>query len=214
MVNLLDAPQRSEGWYQAKLGKVGASRIGDIMARTKTGYSTSRANYMAELVCERLTGVTTEGYTNAAMQWGIDKEPDAKALYTMIHDSAIEDAGFIEHPRIAMSGCSPDGFVGGDGLIEVKCPNTATQIETLLSGTIDGKYTLQMQFQMAVTGRKWCDFASFDPRLPPEMQLWVKRVERDDDLIGVIEKEVAGFLAELDSKVSKLQSLYQTAEAA
>lgn len=206
--------QRSPEWYAARLGKVGASRVSDIMARTKTGYSTSRANLMAELVCERLTGVNTEGYTNAAMQWGTDKEPDARALYSLMNDCEIEEAGFLDHPTIHMAGCSPDGLVGTDGLVEIKCPNTATQIETLLNGTVDNKYFLQMQFQMSVTGRAWCDFVSFDPRLPPEMQLWVKRVPRDNESIANIEKEVVIFLTELDAKVATLQSRYQIAEAA
>ncbi len=206
--------QRSPEWYAARLGKVGASRIGDLMARTKTGYGASRANLMAELICERLTGTNAEGYTNAAMQWGIEKEPDAKSLYCLLTDATIEDVGFLDHPTIHMAGCSPDGLVGDDGLVEIKCPNTATQIETLLSGAVDGKYIQQMQFQMSVTGRAWCDFASYDPRLPPEMQLWIKRVERDNVLIATIEKEVVIFLTELDAKLSKLQSLYQIAEAA
>lgn len=206
--------QRSPEWYAARLGKVGASRVSDIMARTKTGYSTSRANFMAELVCERLTGINAEGYTNAAMQWGVDKEPDARALYSLMNDCEIEEVGFLDHPTIHMAGCSPDGLVGTDGLVEIKCPNTATQIETLLNGAVDSKYILQMQFQMSVTGRVWCDFVSFDPRLPPEMQLWVKRVPRDNEAIVNIEKEVVTFLTELDAKVATLQSRYLIAEAA
>lgn len=206
--------QRSPEWFAARLGKVGASRIADLMARTKTGFGASRANYMAELVCERLTGAKTDGYTNAAMQWGIDKEPDAKAAYCFMTDAAIEECGFIDHPSIAMSGCSPDGFISGtDGLIETKCPQTAAHIETLLTGTIEGKYQLQMQFQMAVTGRKYCDFVSFDPRLPPEMQLWIQRVSRDDAKIAEIEDDVIVFLSELDAKVAALKSRYMREEA-
>jgi putative phage-type endonuclease len=206
--------QRSPEWYAARLGKVGASRIADLMARNRSGYGASRANLMAELVCERLTGVNVEGYTNAAMAWGTEKEPDAKAAYSFMTDHAIEDVGFIDHPTILMSGCSPDGLIGTDGLIEAKCPNTATHLETLLSETIDGKYILQMQFQMAVTERAWCDFISFDPRLPAEMQLWIKRVPRDDAKIAEIEGEVRTFLAELNAKVEALQARYMRAEAA
>lgn len=203
--------QRTPEWYAARLGKVGASRIADVMARTKTGFSASRTNYMAELVCERLTGVPTDGYVNGAMQWGIDTEPAAKAAYTFIADMTIEDVGFVEHPSIQMAGASPDGFVGLDGLIECKCPNSATHIETLLEGVIDKKYLLQMQFQMACTGRAWCDFVSFDPRLPAEMQLWVKRVNRDDTLIKEIESEVCDFLASVEAKVEALQHRYRMA---
>lgn len=203
--------QGSDEWYAARLGKVGASRIGDLMARTKTGYGASRATYLAELLCERLTGVPTDGYTNAAMQWGIEKEPDAKAAYSFMTDITIEDAGFVPHHKIAAAGASPDGLIGDDGLIEIKCPNTATHIEMLLTGTIDRKYLLQMQFQMACTERAWCDFISFDPRLPAEMHLWIKRVERDDAMTAEIEKEVRAFLAELDAKVTALRSRYQEA---
>ncbi len=200
--------QRSPEWFAARLGKVGASRICDVMARTKTGYGASRMNYLAELVCERLTGIKSEGYVNAAMQWGIDTEATAKAAYCFMTDNTIEDAGFIDHPKIPMAGCSPDGLINELGLIECKCPNSAAHIETLLSGSIDGKYILQVQFQMAVTNRSWCDFVSFDPRLPAEMQLWVKRVARDDKMIRDIEAEVRTFLGELDAKVSQLRSRY------
>jgi putative phage-type endonuclease len=205
--------QRSEAWYAARLGKVTASRIADLMARTKTGYGASRANYMAELICERLTGVKADSYINAAMQWGIDNEAGAKAAYSFMTDTVVDDVGFVDHPGIGMAGASPDGLVGADGLIEVKCPNSASHIDTLLSETIDRKYILQMQWQMACTGRKWCDFVSFDPRLPAEMQLWIKRVPRDGAKINEIHEEVRTFLAELDAKVSALQSRYMRAAA-
>jgi putative phage-type endonuclease len=205
--------QRSPEWYAAKLGKVGASRIADIMARTKTGPSASRANYLAELLCERLTGTTADSYESAAMIWGREKEPDAKAAYCFMTDAIIEDVGFVDHPTIAMAGASPDGLVGTDGLVEIKCPNSATHIETLLSQTIDGKYLLQMQFQMACTGRQWCDFISFDPRLPAEMQMLTRRIYRQPEKIAEIENEVRSFLAELDAKVSALQSRYMRAAA-
>lgn len=200
--------QGSPEWHAARLGKVGASRIGDLMARTRTGYGASRANLMAELMCERLTGVPTQGFTSAAMQWGLDTEAAAKAAYSFMTDRVIEDVGFVVHPTIANAGASPDGLIEADGLIEVKCPNTATHIETLLTNTVDRKYLLQMQFQMACTGRVWCDFVSFDPRLPAEMHLWIKRILRDTT-IDEIEREVCIFLAELDAKLAALQSRYQ-----
>lgn len=206
--------QGSEAWLAARCGRVTASRVADVVARTKTGYGASRANYMAELVAERLTGQPAERFTNAAMKWGTEKEPDARAAYAFLHDVDVVEVGFVPHPSIAMTGASPDGLVGDDGLVEIKAPNTATHIETLLSETIAGKYVTQMHWQMACTGRAWCDFVSYDPRMPPEMQVFVQRVQRNDDLIAELEREVEQFLAELDSKVEALRSLYGRKEAA
>jgi putative phage-type endonuclease len=206
--------QGSAEWHQQRIGKLTASRIADALARTKTGWGASRANLMAALVAERLTGVSQDSYTNGAMQWGIDTEPKAKAAYEFRNDIDIAPAGFVPHPLIAMSGASPDGYVGDDGLIEIKCPNIATHIETLLGAEIDGRYVKQMQWQMACTGRAWCDFASFDPRLPPEMQLHVRRVHRDDKLIAEMEVEASVFLEQVAARVERLQALYQQAEAA
>lgn len=200
--------QRSEDWCKARLGKVTASRVADVMARTKTGYSASRANYMAELICERLTGQPAERFSSAAMQWGTDNEPHAKASYSFMRDASVEDVGFVLHPAIADFGASPDGLIGADGLIEIKCPNTATHLETLLSDSIDGKYITQMQVQMACTGRQWCDFVSFDPRLPVDMQLFVKRVERDAARIAEIETEVTAFLGEIAKKLDALHTRF------
>lgn len=205
--------QRSDEWFKARLGKVTASRVADVMARTKTGYSASRANYMAELICERLTGAPAERFTNAAMQWGTDNEPHAKASYAFMRDATIEDVGFVLHPTIKDLGASPDGLVGESGLVEIKCPNTATHIETLLADSIDGKYITQMQVQMACTGRQWCDFVSFDPRLPVDMQLFVKRVERDNERIAEIEAEVSAFLGEIAKKLDALHSRFSKVAA-
>jgi putative phage-type endonuclease len=200
--------QLTDEWRLARVGKVTASRVADLMARTKTGYSASRANYMAELICERITGIPVEGYTNAAMQWGTDTEPQARASYELENGIDVLQSGLIIHPEIAMLGASPDGLVGEDGLIEIKCPNTATHIETLLSKKVEGKYNTQMQVQMACTGRKWCDFLSFDPRMPAQMQMWSMRVHRDDAYIADIEAEVERFLEELDAKVEILKGEY------
>ena len=200
--------QRSEEWFKARLGKVTASRVADVMARTKSGYSASRANYMAELICERLTGQPAERFSNAAMQWGTDNEPHAKASYSFMRDAAIVDVGFVPHGTIADFGASPDGLIGADGLIEIKCPNTSTHLETLLSDSIDGKYMTQMQVQMSCTGRQWCDFVSFDPRLPVDMQLFVRRVERDNARIAEIESEVSAFLGEIAKKLDALHSRF------
>lgn len=199
--------QRSEEWFAARLGKVTASRIGDVMAKTKTGYSASRANYMAQIIVERMTGKQTEMFTNAAMQWGTDTEPLARAAYEAKNNVMVDEVGLIDHPDIAMSGASPDGLVGEHGMVEIKCPNTATHIETLLTGKIDEKYIYQMQWQMACTGRKWCDFVSFDPRMDEELQLKVIPVKRDDELIKTIESEVIKFLFETAEKIRSLNSL-------
>lgn len=203
--------QRTDDWFSARIGKVTASRAADVMARTKTGYGASRANYMAELICERLTGDRAEGFTNAAMAWGTATEPQARVAYSFLTDCEVEEVGFIDHPSIPMFGASPDGLVGSLGLVEIKCPSTATHIDTLMSETIPEKYRLQMHVQMMCTGRDWCDFASFDPRLPTDLQLWVSRVHRDAETVAMIEAEVSTFLAELSAKVGQLQTKYMKA---
>jgi putative phage-type endonuclease len=205
MIEMMD--QGTEEWFTIRIGKVTASRVADVIAKTKTGYSASRDNYMAQLVCERLTGQKGESFTNAAMQHGTETEPLARAAYEALQDVLVDEVGFVSHPTIEMAGASPDGMVGDDGLIEIKCPNTATHIDTLLSQTVPGKYNTQMQFQMACTGRKWCDFVSFDNRLPEELQLFVTRVPRDEVFIRLIEAEIVQFLAELDDKINKLMKV-------
>lgn len=206
--------QGSIEWHQARLGKVTASRVADVIAKTKTGWGASRANYMAELLVERLTGVPQEGYSSAAMQWGTETEPLARAAYAFMHDCDVQEVGFVPHPRVAMSGASPDGLVGADGLCELKCPQSATHIDTLLGGAIPAKYLAQMQWQMACTGRVWCDWVSFDPRLPASMQLHVQRVERDDKFISDLERDVAAFLKEIDDKENQLRLRYEARAAA
>jgi len=198
--------QRTEEWHAARLGKVTASRIADVVAKTKTGYGASRAAYMAQLICERLTGQRTEGFTNAAMQWGTDTEPRARAAYELHTGRAVVEVGFIQLDVLA-AGASPDGLVGDDGLVEIKCPATATHIDYLLSQSVPGKYGLQMQWQMFCTDRKWCDFVSFDPRLPADLEIWIKRVDRDEALIADLCIEVGAFLDELDDKLAKLKGL-------
>jgi len=200
--------QRSEEWHAIRLGRVTASRVADVVAKTKTGYSTSRANYMAELICERLTGVRGDFYMNAAMQWGVDREPEARAAYEASKGALVTEIGFAPHNSIDGSGASPDGLVDDDGLVEIKCPITATHLDTLLSETVPGKYMTQMQWQMACTGRQWCDFVSYDPRLPEAMRLFVKRVRRDEALIKELEKEVMTFLTEMHLKIAQLQEKY------
>jgi putative phage-type endonuclease len=206
--------QGTDSWRQQRLGKVTASRMADVIARTKNGYGASRANYLAELVAERLTGVPAEHFQSAAMIWGTEKEADARIAYSFYSNAEIELVGFVPHPTIAMSGCSPDGFVGVDGLVELKCPNTATMIDLLRGGTIPDKYICQMFWQMACTGRQFCDFVSYDPRLPPHMQLFVQRIQRDNRLIKGLEAEVIKFLAELDATIADLNARYGSAAAA
>jgi putative phage-type endonuclease len=202
--------QGSTEWFYQRLGKVTASRVADVIAKTKTGYSTSRDNYMAQLVVERLTFTKTESYTNAAMQWGTDQEPFARAAYEASQGVMVEEMGFVPHPSIEWAGASPDGLVGDDGLVEIKCPNTATMIETLLSQKVPGKYITQMQFQLACTGRKWCDYVSFDPRMPAKAQMFVRRVDRDDEYIAHLEEEIGKFLVEVESQVKKLNAIIES----
>ena len=205
MIEMMD--QGSDQWFAARIGKVTASRVADVLAKTKSGYSTSRDNYMAQLVCERLTGQREEFFTSAAMQHGTDTEPLARAAYESLKDVLVDEVGFVPHPSIIMAGASPDGLVGDNGLLEIKCPNTATHIDTLLSQTVPGKYNTQMQFQMACTDREWCDFVSFDNRLPEELQLFVKRVPRDNMYIRLMEDEIVKFLNELDIKIAQLMKV-------
>jgi putative phage-type endonuclease len=209
-----DIKQGGEEWKRLRLGRVTASRVADLMAKTKSGPSASRANYMAQLIAERLTDTVADTFTNAAMQHGTETEPEARDAYSFYQAALIDQVAFVQHPRIEHAGCSPDGLVGTDGLVEIKCPQTATHLETLLGQAVPSKYVLQMQFQMACTGRKWCDFASYDPRMPENMRLFVKRLNRDDVVIKEIDDAIAVFLLEMAVKLSQLNSLYGEQEAA
>lgn len=206
--------QRSDDWFAARVGKVTASSLYKVMAKTKTGYGADRANYHAQLVAERLTGRPADSFSNSAMQWGIDQEANARLAYSDLTGEPVVELGFVDHPAIDLTGASPDGLVGFDGLVEIKCPNTATHIATLTGANIDRKYLLQMQWQMACTERQWCDFASYDPRMPEEMRLHVRRVERDETLLAEIEAELLPFLVEVGVTVEKLSTLYMMKEAA
>lgn len=201
--------QGDVAWFAIRSGKVTASRVADVVAKTKTGPAASRANYMAQLVCERLTGELAESFTSKEMQWGTDQEPNARAAYEFRADVTVEQVGFVIHPTIADSGASPDGLVGADGLLEIKCPNTAGHIEALLGRAVPGKYLTQIQWQLACTGRAWCDYVSFDPRMPESMSLFIARVKRDDRVIADLEAQVREFLTELASKVSELKAQYE-----
>lgn len=206
--------QGSEAWKQLRCGKVTASRVADVVAKTKTGVSAMRGNYMAELLVERLTGLPTEGYVSAEMKWGTENEPDARAAYEFHADVEVALAAFVPHPSITMAGASPDGYIGDLGLVEIKCPNTSTHIETLLGQAVPAKYLTQMQWQMACTGRQWCDFVSFDPRMPESMRLFIRRIPRDQSRIDELQTDVVNFLMELDNKTEALRSLYEQEKAA
>lgn len=205
-----DVIQGSPEWFGARLGKVTASRVADVIATTRSGPSASRATYAGQLIAERLSGEASVGFTNAAMDHGTVTEPQARAAYSFEADADVKEVGFVRHPTIDMAGASPDGLVGDDGLLEIKCPNTGTHIATLLSKAIPAKYETQMLWQMACTGRQWCDFASFDPRLPPSMRLFVKRLERDDARIAELEQAVRVFLDEIQTTIDQLNELYAT----
>jgi len=199
--------QGSDEWKAQRCGKATASRMSDLRARTKTGWGASRANYMAELIAETLTGVPADQYVNAAMKWGTEHEPDARDAYCFVTDWEAVQVGFIDHPTIPMCGASPDSLIGEEGLVEIKCPNTATHIETLLRQTVPDEYYQQMQWQMACTGRQWCDWVSFDPRMPEQLRLFIKRVMRDDPLIQIMSNDIITFQAEMADKVGKLKQI-------
>lgn len=205
--------QGSPEWLALRAGKVTASRVADVIAKTKTGVSASRAKYAGELIAERLTGQPAERFTNGAMAWGTEKEPDARKAYEFYRDTDVAEVAFVLHPTIADSGASPDGLVDVEGLLEIKCPETHTHIETLLNKAVPSKYVTQMMWQMACTGRKWCDFVSFDPRLPESMQFFCQRVHRDEAVIAELEREVVVFINEVRGKVAELRRLYEPAEA-
>lgn len=209
---MLELVQGTDDWKQARCGLVTASRVADVVAKTKTGWGASRANYMGELIAERLTGNAAEGFTNAAMQWGTDQEPAARIAYEFMTNASVEQVGLVLHPTIGETGASPDGLVGKDGLVEIKCPNTSTHIDTLLGQKVPEKYLTQIQWQLACTKRQWCDFVSYDPRMPATMELFVQRVERDDERIADLEAGVVEFLAELRKKVDALRNRYEPSE--
>ena len=196
--------QNTPEWHQARCGSLGASAVHEALAKTKTGWGAGRANAKARIVLERLTGTPQESFTNAAMQWGHDQEDNAANAYAFLSGNPVEVCGIYKHPSIEGTHASPDRLVGEDGLVEIKCPNSATHLDTLLSKKVPAKYITQMQWQMAVTGRKWCDFVSYDPRFPEQHQVFVQRIERDDEHIAQLEKDVAEFLAEVEADLKAL----------
>ena len=192
--------QGSEEWHAERLGMVTASRIKDVIAKTKTGPSASRKNYAAQLMLERVLGVREESYVNASMQRGTDEEPLARAAYAEAMGlDYVEEVSFIAHPRIERSGASPDGLVGTDGMLEIKNPNTATHVAWAVAGKVPPEHVPQMAWQLACSGRKWCDFVSYDSRMPDGQQIFIRRYHRDDELIDILESEVIFFDAEIEA---------------
>jgi len=205
--------QRTDEWFQQRLGKVTASRISDVIAKTKTGVSTSRQNYLVQLVSERLTGKKGDSFVNQAMLDGIERESAARELYMQSKGVSVTEVGFFDHPVIKNSGASPDGAVNAEeegkyaGLIEIKCPIETTHTNTLMSKSVPSKYIPQIQWQMASVSPnvKWVDFISFNPNFPDTMKLFVARVERDNAYIAELEAEVIKFLDEVDQTILKLK---------
>lgn len=203
----MSADQGTSEWLAERCGKVTASRMADVMATIKTGEAASRANYRAELVAQRLTGQVEAGFSNGAMQWGTEQEPFARASYEILRGVIVEEVGFIPHPSIMLSGASPDGIVGAHGMVEIKCPNTATHISFLLDGKIPQKYQLQMDWQMACCGRQWVDYVSFDPRMPEHLRTKIVRHSWSESRILELENAVRQFISEVDATVAALEKI-------
>lgn len=195
--------QRSDEWFAERIGKITASGIKNLSAKPQKGKALNA--YLLQILAERITGTKAEPFTSMAMQWGIDNEPIAKQAYERQVFCTVVDCRFYHHPTIAMSGASPDGLVGDDGLIEIKCPDTTTHLNTLLKGDIPSEHLPQIGWQLACTGRAWCDFVSFDPRLPSELQLFIKRVHRDEVDIDTLEAQVTACNALLDKTLTQLE---------
>jgi len=207
---MLDSAQGTEAWLAERAGRVTASALSNVMmAKTAAGYQ----NYMAQLICERLTGEPVETFKSAAMDYGTETEPQARAFYELETGFDVVEVGFIPHPALENSGASPDGLIGDDGGLEIKAPQPAKHIKNLMGGTIDKAYMLQMQWGMACTGREWWDFVSFSPALPDEMQMHCQRVEADAELIEEITSAVTSFLADVDKACAELTERYRGAAA-
>ena len=205
-----EAAQIAQGtpeWHQMRLGKVTASRVADILAKTKTGPSASRQNYLIELAIQRTTGIIQESYSNSAMEWGTQTEPQARVAYEVTTNNFVDKVAFIDHPSIKWFGCSPDGLVSDRGLLEIKCPNSATHWEYFKSKKPPQKYFIQMQAQIAVTNKDWCDFVSFDPRMPDRSQLLIVRIDRDEAFIAEMEAEIKKFLDEVEVEVNLMKGM-------
>lgn len=199
--------QGTPEWHTLRCGKVTASRVADIMRKTKSGVSASRQRYLGELVAERLTGVPHQGFKSPDMEWGNANEDNARQFYAFMNDVELETIAFVPHPTIEFAGASPDRLVGNDGLLEIKAPAIHTHIETLLTGVIEPDYQKQMTWQLACTGRQWVDYCSYEPRLPENLRMFTKRFERNEAEIKTMESEVERFLAEVEDTIHQLSRL-------
>jgi putative phage-type endonuclease len=201
-LNPAKVKQGSQEWFQLRCGKITGSRIKDVM-----GTKAKRRVYLEELVAERLTGKITEHFKNDIMQWGTDHEDAARQAYQAKTGFRVEQVGFIRHKEICDSGSSPDGLVNADGSLEIKCPQTTTHIRWMTDNEVPEEHIPQMLWCMACTGREWCDFVSYDPRLPAKYQLFIKRLNRDNDQIAKLEKAVIAFNDEVLDAIGKLDAI-------
>lgn len=214
-MKIIDCEQNTPEWHAARCGKVTGSRVADVVRRIKSGISASRKTYEGELVAERLSGFQpASSFSTRATEWGKEQESAAREMYAFATGATVTTVGFVDHHSIAWAGVSPDGLVNDDGIVSFKCPNTSNHIANLLGAPIDPDYVKQMIWEMACTGRQWCDFVSFDPRMPAEMQIEIRRVHRDPVAIAELESEVRRFLSEVDETVNRLVKMYRVPMAA
>lgn len=207
-MKIVNCVQGTPEWHAARAGKVTASGVVNVLAKIKSGEAAARRDYRVQLVTEILTGEATEpGFQSKEMQWGNEQEPFARALYELTRDVMVDQVGFVLHDTITLAGCSPDGLVGEDGLVEIKCPKSATHLGYILANVVPTDYQAQMLWQMAVTRRAWCDFVSYDPRMPEHLQLFVIRFHRDEARIEAMTAEVLAFLAEVRAMLDSLESV-------
>lgn len=206
-----DIIQGSDEWKAARCGSLGASRLHEAIARTRSGWGASRENLLADLLVERLTGCPSDSFTTQAMRNGIEREPEARAAYAFEFGVDVAEIGLARHPRIKGTHCSPDGVISEFGLLEIKCCANATHLGALLGDQIPEKYIVQCQWQMCVMGRQWADLAYYSPNFPEEMRLFVRRVHRDEARIDILEEQVEEFLGELEMKLAQLRERWQEA---
>ena len=192
-----EVEQGSDAWLRIGLGKCTASRVADVMAKTKTGVSASRGNYLIELALQRVTGVIEPSYKNDAMQWGTDNEQTARTAFEVAHNVFVDQVAFVDHPTIKDFGCSPDGVIG-DSLLELKCPYQSAIHWSYFKDGCPSKYYTQIQAQMSCTGAKSVWFVSYDGRMPPRSQLYIEEVMREEEFIKKLEDEVKQFLNEVE----------------
>jgi putative phage-type endonuclease len=196
--------QGTDEWHELRLGKVTASRLSDVISKGRgNAPSKTRASYMLQLAAERLTGEKEDSFSNKYMEWGNECEPQARSMYEFDSGNEVEEVAFVIHSD--SFGVSPDGLIGDNGILEIKCPKTTTQIERYLKGKFPTEYKAQVQGQLLATNREWCDFVSFDPRISGEAQYFCIRVERDEEYISELFGKINDFVNELDEMMEKLK---------